>query len=102
MIRVAETRTYPLGKFTVRQQPIFNNPAWAEFLVFLGDHLIGKCFSSPSVSDCHWLERQQREQTIFAYTTDPLPELSTNRRGKFHIHRERARAPRRPRLPKAA
>lgn len=102
MIRVAETKTHRVGKYVVRQQPHFDNPAFAQYLVFLGDVLIGKCFSIPCESDCEWLERQQREQTLYAYSSAPLKDVSAHRRGKFHIHRDRARKVRRPRLAKAA
>jgi hypothetical protein len=90
MIRVAETRTYQLGRYTVRQQPHWDNPAFAQYLVFLDDVLIGKCFSSPGISDCDWLEHQQRNQTMYAYSIAPVNDLSEHRRG------------RRPRLAKAA
>lgn len=44
------------------------------YRIYLGSILIGKCYSMPSQSDCEWLERQQREQTMYAYSTAPLPD----------------------------
>lgn len=102
-IQVAETKSFRVGKYVVRQQPIFLNPSWPEFLVFLNGTLIGKCISMPDVGACEWLENEQRAQSIFAYSEEQLPELSVGRRGRpFHIRRERARPPRRVRTAKAA
>lgn len=50
------------------------------YRIFLGTILIGKCYSMPSQSDCEWLERQQRAQTMYAYSTAPLPDVSGIRR----------------------
>lgn len=50
--------TFRLGKFTVRQQLRFDNPAFAQFVVFIGERLIGKSFSMPDLGCCEWLERQ--------------------------------------------
>lgn len=57
-MNIAETRTYQIGKFTIRQQPHFDNPAFAQYLVYFGERLVGKQFSAPSESDCEWLSRQ--------------------------------------------
>jgi hypothetical protein len=54
---IATTSTYTAGDFTVQQRPRQDNPAFAVFLVFLGETLIGKQFSRPTESDCRWLER---------------------------------------------
>lgn len=54
---VCETRTFTLGKFTVRQSPRFDNPAWAVYTVYLGDKVIGKSFSIPDLGCCEYLER---------------------------------------------
>lgn len=44
------------------------------YRIFLRGVLIGKCYSMPSQSDCEWLERQQRAQTMYAYSTAPIPD----------------------------
>lgn len=65
-----------LGKYTVRLGLRADNPAWPVFLVFVGDVLIGKSFSSVDLSACQWLERQQRAQNGYAYSSAPLPTHS--------------------------
>lgn len=54
---IASTSTFTLGRFTVHVRPRFDNPAWAVYVVFLGERLVGKQFSIPSLSDCQWLLR---------------------------------------------
>lgn len=55
-------------------------PGCSLYAVFLGKVKIGQCISLPSESDCAWLERQQREQTGYAYSTTPLPTWLRARR----------------------
>lgn len=62
---IAQTSTYTLGRFTIHQRPLFDNPAFCHFLVFLGQQLVGKQFSVPSESDCDWL-LSQVQQTRYA------------------------------------
>lgn len=57
----AETRLFAVGRFTVQQRPRFDNPAFAVYVVFLGEKLVGKNFSMPSESDCEWLLRSNGE-----------------------------------------
>lgn len=52
---IAETRTFPVGPFTVHQRPRLDNPAWAQYLVFLGKKLVGASFSLPDLGCCEWL-----------------------------------------------
>lgn len=61
-----------LGRFTVRPAIRTDNPAFPVYLVFLGDVLIGKSFSIPDIGCCEWLELQQREQTMYAYSSAKL------------------------------
>jgi len=82
VIAIIETRTFHLGPYTVQQRPRADSPGWAQYLVFLGEVLIGKCFSCPGESDCRWLECQQRAQTGYAYSAAALPDLTGVRRGK--------------------
>lgn len=80
-MNIVETFTFEVGKYRVIQRPRFDSPGWGQYCVYLGDALIGKCFSMPDESACRWLEIQQREQTFYAYSTNPLPELSKNKAG---------------------
>lgn len=57
MTPVAASSTFSLGPYRIRQEPMFDNPAWAHFLIFHGDRLVGLQLSYPSLSDCQWLER---------------------------------------------
>lgn len=56
-MNVAESRTFQLGPYTVRQRPRFDNPAFAVYKVFRGDTFIGDSFSIPDLGCCEWLER---------------------------------------------
>jgi hypothetical protein len=53
--------TYQLGRFLVRIALRPDNPAFACYIVFWKNKLIGKQFSRPNRSDCEWLERQSTE-----------------------------------------
>jgi len=80
---IAETRVYQLGRFTIRQQPMFDNPSFAHYLVFLDGCLVGKQFSVPSISDCEILERQSRPRNdekkpdYYGYTARHRRRLAT-------------------------
>ena len=64
MENVVEPCTFMVGAFVVRQAPRFDNPRWAVFIVFLGERLIGKCFSRPDQEWCsHLLRRANAEIT---------------------------------------
>lgn len=86
-MNIVDTFIFDIGRFTVRQQPRFDSYGWAQYLVFLNGVLIGKSFSWPSESDCEWLERQQAEQTMYAYK---IRDMSVARRS----HGRRDRGPR--------
>lgn len=79
-MNIVETFTFTVGKYRVIQRPRFDSPGWGQYCVYLGEVLIGKCFSMPDVSACEWLEREQREQTFYAYSSAPLPDLTGARR----------------------
>lgn len=80
-MNIVETFTFEVGKYRVIQRPRFDSPGWGQYCVYLGDVLIGKSFSMPDVDACAWLERQQRDQTFYAYSSTKLPELSVNKNG---------------------
>lgn len=91
-MNIVETKTFQLGAYTVRQRPRIDSPGWAQYLVFLGGVLIGKSFSMPALSDCEWLERQQREQTFYAFSSAKLKNVTGLRRLK-QMMRKRIKAP---------
>ena len=44
------------GPYRIQQRPRPDNSAWAQYIVFRGDRLIGKSFSLPDLGCCQWLE----------------------------------------------
>lgn len=56
-MNIAESRTFQLGPYIVRQRPRFDNPAFAVYKVFRSDTFIGDSFSIPDLGCCEWLER---------------------------------------------
>lgn len=82
-MNIIEPMAFNLGPYLIRQLVRPDNPAWAQYAVFLGPVRIGACFSMPDIGACKWLEAQQREQTFYAYSSE---ELSANRRGKAFRH----------------
>lgn len=56
-MNIADTRSFQLGPYTVKQRPRFDNPAFAVYKVFRGDRFIGDSFSIPDEGCCAWLER---------------------------------------------
>lgn len=66
---------FAIGPYTVHLLEV-PGPGCALYAVFLGGAKIGQCVSLPGVSDCEWLERVQREQSFYAYSSAPLPQLS--------------------------
>lgn len=78
-MNMIEPLNFKLGPYTIRhrQEPGHQCPLYC---VFLDCVLIGKCISVPDLDACKWLERQQREQTFYAYSSAPLPDLTGARR----------------------
>lgn len=70
-MNMVEPLNFKLGPYTIRhrQEPGQQCPLYC---VFLDCVLIGKCISVPDLDACKWLERQQREQTFYAYSTTSL------------------------------
>jgi hypothetical protein len=66
MMPIADTSIFQLGSFTVQQRPRPDNAGWPVYIVFLGDRLIGKSFSRPDLDCCLWLERQRRDELVYA------------------------------------
>ena len=72
-MNIAETSTFAVGKFTVRQSVRPDNPFFPCYSVFLCAVFIGKQFSYPSASDCEWLQRNggvyvaPKDRYVFAY-----------------------------------
>jgi hypothetical protein len=67
-------QTFELGRFTVRVRVRFDNPAWPVYLVFVASKFVGKSFSRPDIGCCEWLERQTREELVYAEASAPLPD----------------------------
>ncbi len=67
---------YQLGPYTVQLR---NEPGiqCALYHVYLGLVKIGKSLSVPDIGCCQWLENQQRSQTLYAYSSAPLQELTS-------------------------
>ena len=66
-----------IGPYTVRLQSSASSPqANPLYFVYRGSEFVGKSISMPSESDCAWLERQNREGTLYAsatvYRTKPM------------------------------
>lgn len=88
---VAQTSTFSIAIYTIRQQPLFDNPHQAIFLVFLREKLIGRQISYPCLSDCQWHEAQrgiyaQRSRSFVSYR-----DQQTIRRGGRPTKDETAR-----------
>ena len=82
-----------LGRFTVVTRLRFDNPAFAQYLVFIGDKLIGKSFSMPDEGTCRWLECQEiAGRTVYAEKSAPLQRHTMGdpiRRTSGHSQRAR-------------
>ncbi len=64
MVPTAESATLHVGPYTVRQQPMFDNPAWAHYLIFRSGKLIGKQLSYPTLDDCRWHENRRGQYAL--------------------------------------
>ena len=52
-----ESRTWALGRYTVRQAVRLDNPAFAQFIIMRGVEVVGYSFSMPDLSQCASIER---------------------------------------------
>lgn len=68
-----------LGKYTILQTLRRDNPAFALYLICVGEREIGRQFSMPCLSDCQWLE-SQKDAAHPSYT--PRPKYNYGRKGK--------------------
>lgn len=78
--------TYTAGAYTVRISLRPDNPAFARYLVFKFDKLVGRQFSRPSETDCQWLERccQYATESHCATFSDGHPiKISRGANGHF-------------------
>jgi hypothetical protein len=82
---IAETRCWMIGPYSVQQRPRPDNPAWAVYIVFRGDKLIGKSFSIPDIGCCRWLQAHQNGQYAL-----PAPERGRTEYGYCAGRRSRA------------
>lgn len=81
-MNIVESRTFEIGRFTVRQRPRLDSPGWGQYLIYLGDVLIGKSFSMPDLDCCEWLYLQQSGQTMYAYSSVQRRHVSEGKRGR--------------------
>jgi hypothetical protein len=58
-MNIVEPKSWMCGPFTIHQRARFDSPAWAVYIVCLGEKQIGKQFSIPQLSDCEWLMHQR-------------------------------------------
>mgnify|MGYP001560074468 CR=1 FL=1 len=77
-----------LGRFRIVIRLRIDNPAFPQYLIYVGYKLVGKQFSVPTVSDCEWLERQEAmERLVYAQQSARLFEHSIQARGCYRGHR---------------
>ena len=86
MIAAEVGTTFTLGLYIVRISLRPDNPAFATYLIFRGDKLIGKQFSRPDEDACKWLERNEySSESRFVQTSTLCQRLRggvTHRRGR--------------------
>lgn len=87
MLIIAEQKVFRIGRYTVRQQIRPDNPYWPQYVIFLGDDLVGKQFSMPNESDCDWL---RRTNGVYALVSAPTTKFSVSRRRGRPSNVERA------------
>ncbi len=69
------------SRFRIVARLRIDNPAFPQYLVYVGQNLIGKQFSVPTISDCEWLERQVADELVYAASSARLRQFSVKRRG---------------------
>ncbi len=79
-MNIAETRSFAVGPFTIWQRPRKDNPAFAQYLVYLADKLLGKSFSLPDLGCCEWIQRNGSEAPNYAQDSRPLQRWTAKRR----------------------
>lgn len=83
MILIAETKVYELGQYTIRKQPLFDNPYWATHVIFHQGEIIGRQLSVPTESDCDWYRATKGRYAAPTPWRQAHPELMRNsRRGR--------------------
>ena len=73
--------TFTLGRYTVRCALRPDNPAFAKYLIFRNNLLVGRQFSRPSLSDCAWLERWGDKYATVSFQRDISAEERRERGG---------------------
>jgi hypothetical protein len=79
MIAADIGKTFKLGRYVVRIALRHDNPAFAKYLIFRGDKLIGRQFSWPCESDCQWHERMAG---VYATVSQTYHKFTMPRRGR--------------------
>jgi hypothetical protein len=73
--------TFQLGRYTVRVAMRQDNPAFAKYLIFRNNLLVGRQFSRPSLSDCEWLEKWGTKYADVSFQRDISAEERRTRGG---------------------
>lgn len=60
MIAIVEPAKWECGRYTVRRSVRPDNPAFARYMIFRGDKLVGRSFSVPDAGWCESIERIEK------------------------------------------
>lgn len=74
---IAEVRSFTISRYTVWQKPRMDNPAFAQYLIYIGDRLLGKSFSLPDLGCCQWVEHHGSESPQYAESSAPIKRWTT-------------------------
>jgi hypothetical protein len=78
-VQIVENRTFVLGRYVVVQKPRFDSPAWAVYLIYRNNKLVGRSFSVP---DEGWCEAIERLAKTGRYAEAPIQKYSYRLRGR--------------------
>ena len=83
--------TFQLGRYTVRCSLRPDNPAFARYLIYRNNLLVGRQFSRPSLEDCRWLEKWGTKYATVSFVRDISAEARRTRGGIATERRRRER-----------
>lgn len=82
-MEIAQRRWYPLGRFRIFALPLETNEFWTTHRIYLGNKLIGRQLSVPSLSDCEWYATNMGIYADRSHTWEsPKPRKHVSLRGK--------------------
>lgn len=84
-MNIAPTRWYSEGPFRVLEHPLASAPCWSTFWVYVGQRVIGRQLSKPSLLDCEYMARRAAQQQPIelqwqGYKRQPLRGVAKRRR----------------------